>query len=195
MSKTLQSVLEAAIAANGGNATEILKQLLEREPWQNGVGKRLVELSVAEGSVFVLSLDQSPGMIARLIAEAGYEGYVNPAITDTNYKVAAVAGVVPVRFRLVPGSELKRASDGYVWRADTEARFREMGLRFPNAVQALLPPAKNHGLGRGGKPYVAFVEGSGSAFYVDEDDRRRYLYCNDDDDWFSRCEFVGVVCE
>lgn len=39
------------------------------------------------------------------------------------------------------------------------------------------------------------AEGSGNAFYVNEDDRRRNLNCNDNDNWNSNYEFVGVVCQ
>ncbi len=150
-------------------------------------------LAAAQGSVFVHDLDRSPGAIARLKAEAAFEGYVEDAINDERFQIVGT-GVTPVRFRIVPGDALKR-EDGLVYRVDVEARFREMGMRFCDGAEALLPVAKDRQLGRGEHPYVALINGARGAFVVDGSGARRDLYLDSDDDrWFAYFGFVGV-CE
>ena len=183
----LKLALEGAIAAKGGDPGVVMR-LLKNESWLELVAAQLMELAIAEGSIFTLLLDRRPGVIARLIEEAGYEGYKNPEITDANYPVAS-GGLVPVRFRTVPGKQLK-SPDEWVWRNNAEAAFHKMGLQFPDPAEALLVPAKNRQTGRG-RPYVAFIQGASCAFYVSEGDRRRSLDLSGGN-WYPEYEFVGV---
>ena len=151
------------------------------------------QLVVEAGSAFTLKLERKPGIIAQLKRDAAYEGYVEKQINDDRYPTTP-GGIVDVRYRIVRGEELKRA-DGYVYRSDVEARFRDMRMRFPDAAEALLPPARDRNVGRGDKPYVAFICGSQGAFFVGERGGQRRLRLNTrDDDWYASCAFVGV-CE
>lgn len=150
----------------------------------------------ADGSVFELSLDYTggPGLVGRLADKGGPWGYRNPDINDANFPVVG-NGVMTVRFRFIPGVELK-SDDGLVWRDVVEAKFREMGMRFPNAAEALLVPAEDQQIGRGKHPLVAFVQGSQYAFVVDGNDKGRYLHFRGygHGEWRPNDMFLGV-CE
>lgn len=157
------------------------------------VQELLHRLAVADGSSFRMSLDYTgPSLIDRLVDKGGPWGKRNPNINDANFPVTG-SGVVAVRFRIIPGVELKSA-DGLVWRNVVETKFREMGMRFPNAAEALLFPAEDQQIGRGDHPLVAFVQGSQNAFFVGGDDQTRNLELDVNDLWFSLYDFLGV-CE
>lgn len=121
------------------------------------------------------------GVIHQLGDEGEYRGYRNPDINDDNYPVQG-EGVFQVRFRLIKGDDLKR-DDGWVYRSDFQRYCGENGLREPNAAKALLPPAKDKQLGRGGHPMVAFIGGSRAAFIVSERSHARRLN-----------RFIGLDC-
>ena len=137
-------------------------------------------------------LTYTPNIVNQLGDEGDYRGYRNLHITDENYFIKGEDGVV--RYCFISGEELKR-SDGYVYRSDVEAYFRERGMRFPNAAEALLPSAKDKQLGRGAHPLVAFVGGSRAAFCVHEYRRERDLYQRLDDDLWSPRYLFLAVCE
>lgn len=145
------------------------------------------------GGIVEYELHYGPSVVCELADEGGPWGFRNENINDDNYPVNG-EGVVKVKFQFFPGEELKRP-DGWVYRSDVEAYFRERGMRFCNAAEALLPPAKDKQLGRGEHPYVAFIGESGGAFIVGGDGRVRRLYRSvDDERWGPDFVFVGV-CE
>ena len=138
------------------------------------------------------NLTYTPNIVNQLGDEGDYRGCRNRNINDDSYPTKGKDCVV--RYRLIAGEELKRA-DGWVYRSDIEAYFRDRGMRFPNAAEALLPPAKDKELGRGAHPMVAFIGGSRAAFIVEEDNHGRGLgQYIDNDIWHPGYVFLAV-CE
>lgn len=122
---------------------------------------------------FTLSLDRRPGIIAELFRDGGYEQYVGPPILDRDYSAAAT-GLIRIRYRIVPGHRFGCSSFDTVKRANVEAEFRRMRMRFcTGADEALLPPARCGWIGRNDKLYVAFTQDPSVTFCVREDGRYR----------------------
>ena len=114
----------------------------------------------------------TPNIVNQLGDEGNYRGYRSGTLTDENLPTKGEDGVV--RYRLISGEELKRA-DGLVYRSDVEVYFHDRGMRFPNAAEALLPPAKDQQLGRDDHMMVAFIAGSDTAFVVEVHNHGRSL--------------------
>ncbi|MBI2436730.1 MAG: hypothetical protein HYV41_03245 [Candidatus Magasanikbacteria bacterium] len=146
--------------------------------------------AIADNKI-VLRLDRSSHVIAQLTKEGRYHG-VDRDITDNNFPTER-QGVETVMFCIVSGKLFKRA-DGIVYRADVEAAFGEVGVRLCDPDEALLPPAKDHNLGLNDAPYVAFIRGSRSSFFISGGPTRGLKQYADDDRCGPHCVLVGV-CE
>ncbi|MSU75368.1 MAG: hypothetical protein EXS55_02540 [Candidatus Magasanikbacteria bacterium] len=152
------------------------------------------QLIAEDGGIVTRILRRGPGTIARLKAAGNYTGHCDPDVTDEAFQSKG-EGKAPVRYRTLSGDDFKKGD--VVYRLDVEAAFLKVGARFPDPDEALLPPAEDDTIGRDGKLYVAFIDGSQDAFIVGEyDDGQRVLKRHGGGGYFSSCNiYIGVVCE
>ncbi len=161
-------------------------------PHQGAERKRIVVPT--NGEIFTLTLDRSKeNPISGLVEASGLWGYANPNINDQQFPIE-LGGVVEVKYRIIPGYELKPYGNGRVWREKTERLFKtEEGVKFAEADEGLLPFVEDLQLGLR-RPVVVFVKGSGSAFIVGRVGRDRVLNLYSGEYWNSNYDFLGV-CE